>query len=128
MRSQDAEPVYSAPRWLRRLTVQRVIGALAIAGFVAVTSPLWGNFLPWRWRYSSEIRRGERIIEVIARFKAINGRLPSYEDVARALPVEDWPCSECYDPHGETFELMLVGGFDESVWYDSRTGRFRRSP
>jgi len=94
---------------------------------VAIHQWPW-DVLPLRWQYPSEIRRGERIVAMIDGFRAANGRLPSIQDLGTALPIEDWPCSECYEPRGASYSLVVTAGFDFSIWYDPRAREFRRAP
>ena len=94
---------------------------------VAVYQWPW-DFLPLRWQYPGAIRRGERIVQTIERFRAANGRLPSPQELGNALPLDDWPCGECYDPRGTSYSLMVAGGFDYTIWYDTQARAFRRSP
>jgi hypothetical protein len=86
------------------------------------------KFLPLRWQYPGAIHRGERIVQTIEGFRAAAGRLPSPQELGNALPVEDWPCSECYDPRGTSYSLMVDAGFHYSISYDPGTREFRRSP
>jgi len=119
---QEPYKVREPLRWKR--------GLLFVALFVvpvAIYEWPW-EFLPLRWQYPGEIRRGERIVETIDRFRAANGRLPSIQELGSALPLDDWPCSECYDPRGATYSLMVTGGFDYSIWYDPQTREFRLHP
>src|SRR4030095_4204523 len=86
------------------------------------------QFLPLRWQYPGAIRRGERMVDTIERFKAANGRLPNPQELGNALPLDDWPCSECSDPRGTSYRLMVAGGFDYTITYDPQTRAFRRDP
>ena len=114
--------VRERPRWKR--------GLLVVALFVvpvAIHQWPW-EFLPLRWQYPCAISRGERIVEMIERFRAAKGRLPSPQELGNVLPVDDWPCSECYDPRGASYSLMVTGGFDYTISYDPETREFRRYP
>jgi hypothetical protein len=113
-----------------RERVRWKLGLLFVALFVvpvAIQQWPW-KFLPLRWQYPFDIRRGERIVEMIDRFRAVNGRLPTSEELASALPMGDWPCSDCYNPSGESYFLLVTGGFEYRIWYDPQTREFRRSP
>jgi hypothetical protein len=119
------EPPYSVRErrgWARIL----LVAALLVVP-VAIHQWPW-DFLPLRWQYPFEIRRGERIVEAIDRFEVANARLPSIQELGSALPMEDWPCAECYDPRGPYYSLIVTAGFDYSIWYDPQARAFRRSP
>jgi hypothetical protein len=86
------------------------------------------EFLPLRWQYPFTISRGERMVAAIDRFRATNGRFPSMQELGGSLPLEDWPCSECYEPRGASYSLTVTAGFDYSISYDPHTREFRRYP
>jgi hypothetical protein len=87
-----------------------------------------GSPFPLRWQYPLTISRGERMVAAIDRFKATNGRFPSLQELGSALPLEDWPCSECYGPSGASYSLTVTAGFDYGITYDPDTREFRRYP
>jgi hypothetical protein len=110
-------PFLARRRWL----LVPVSGALLLA-LGALVSPR--RFLPLRWQYPS----ARRAIDEIERFKAGAHRLPSQEELWKALDPYDWPCSECYEVDGQSYTLIAAASFDWSIQYDSRTREWRRYP
>ena len=109
-------------RWKRGL----LFAALVIVP-VAIQQWPW-EFVPLRWQYPREIRLGQRIVRTIDRFKTAKGRLPSMQELGSALPIDDWPCSTCYEPRGASYSLVVGAGWDYLIWYDPQTREFRRDP
>ena len=50
------------------------------------------------------------------------------DEILKVIDPFDLPCGECYLSDGKWYVLTAAASFDWSVTYDSRTGRWSRSP
>jgi hypothetical protein len=118
--TSDAESVYEAPRWLRRVRVWHVVALVSAAAIVAVTSRLWLGCLPDSLVYRGEFREARAVIKRIDDFALARHALPA------DLCALGLPCDESaplhYEPNNGGYSLWFSApthGFFCALAYDS---------